>query len=117
MDFEIEVNGKTFSGLFADTEAAKELKDRLPLTMRMSELSGNEKYCFTGKEFPGKSTQPKFLRSGEVWIYSGDCVVLFYEDHPNPGYSYRYVGALDNTAGLAEAVGSGEVTVSFRQRD
>jgi hypothetical protein len=111
--FQIEVNGQTFTGALGTTEAAQEFARRLPLTLDMSELSGNEKYCKTGQDFPGEDEFPSSLHAGEVWIYAGDYVVLFYEDHTNPGYQYQYVGSLDDATGLAEAVGSGSVQVTF----
>lgn len=113
--FQIDVGGTTFEGTFASTEAAAELERRLPLTLNMSDLSGNEKYYKTGQNFPGSDESPSELHAGEIWIYSGDYVVLFYEDHANPGYRYQFVGSLDDPAGLAEAVGSGGIQVTIRQ--
>jgi hypothetical protein len=112
--FQIEVGGKTFDGTFATTEAAEELASRLPLTLDMSELSGNEKYFETDKDFPGNEEVPSELHAGEVWIYSKDYIVLFYKDHANPGYSYQFAGSLDDPTGLAKAVGSGSVRVTIR---
>ncbi|MGI6217387.1 MAG: cyclophilin-like fold protein [Coriobacteriales bacterium] len=114
--FQIEVGGKTFLGTFGDTEAAAELEHRLPLVLDMSELSGNEKYYKTGQDFPGTEETPSELHSGEIWIYSGDYIVLFYEDHSNPGYSYQFAGSLDDPEGLADAVGSGNVQVTITKQ-
>lgn len=112
--FELEVGGSVFSGHFASTEAADELASRLPLTLEMSELAGNEKYNFTGQDFPGDEETPSELHAGEIWIYSGDCIVLFYKDHANPGYSYKFAGSLDDASGLEEAVGTGSVEITLR---
>jgi hypothetical protein len=113
--FQIDVGGKTFEGTFASNETAAELERRLPLTLDMSELAGNEKYDKTGQEFPGSEEFPSELHAGEIWIYSGDYIVLFYKDHENPGYRYQFAGSLDDPTGLAEAVGSGNVQVTMRK--
>lgn len=112
--FELEVGGKVFSGSLAETEVGEELASRLPLTLDMSELAGNEKYCFTQEEFPGGEETPSELHAGEIWIYSDDCIVLFYKDHANPGYDYKFAGSLDDASGLEEAVGTGDVQVTIR---
>ena len=113
--FVLEVGGRVFSGHFAETEAGRELESRLPLTLEAGELSGNEKYAYTNEDFPGDEETPSELHAGEIWIYSGDCIVLFYEDHTNPGYSYKFAGALDDPSGLGEAVGTGSVQIAMRQ--
>lgn len=112
--FQLEVGGRTFEGTFGTTEGAQELANRLPLTFDMTDLSGNEKYYKTGQDFPGSDEYPEELHAGEVWIFAGDYIVLFYEDHVNPGYYYQYAGSLDDPTGLADAVGTGNVQVTIR---
>ncbi|WP_433569408.1 cyclophilin-like fold protein [Tractidigestivibacter sp.] len=112
--FELEVGERAFTGSFADTEAADELASQLPLSLEMNELSGNEKFCYTDQEFPGEEEVPSELHAGEIWIYSGSCIVLFYKNHANAGYSYKFVGSLDDASGLEEAVGTGSVEITLR---
>ena len=43
-------------------------------------------------------------------LYGSNCLVLFYETFAS-SYNYTRIGKVDNTAGLTEAVGSGNVNV------
>ena len=40
----IEINGVTYTASLEDNETSRELLNRLPLTITMNELNGNEKY-------------------------------------------------------------------------
>lgn len=48
-------------------------------------------------------------------LFGSSCVVLFYEDF-STSYAYTPLGAVSDPAGLAEALGAGGVTVTFRIR-
>lgn len=111
--FELVVGGRRFPGTLAPGEAGAELASRLPLELDMRELGGNEKYCYTGRPFPGEAEVPERVLSGELWAFSGDCLVLFYEDHANEGYEYVYLGSVDDPTGLASALGTGAARVAL----
>ena len=100
----------------ADNETAQALAERLPLTVDMRELNGNEKYFYLDGSLPTAVTQPGQIRAGDLMLYGDDCLVLFYESFAS-GYSYTPLGRLDDPTGLAEAVGSGSVTVTFAWAD
>lgn len=108
----LDIRGKTFSATLAENDAARELAEHLPLTMELSELHGNEKYTYLAEGLPTDSKQPGQIRAGDLMLYGSDCLVLFYESFAS-GYSYTRLGSVDDSEGLAQAVGAGSVTVTF----
>ena len=112
MKITVTVGGQEFAATLADTSAAREFAALLPLTLRMDELNGNEKFCYTGHQFTTEPYRPGTIREGDILLYGNDCVVLFYETFAS-SYSYTRIGSLDSPSGIAEAVGSGSVTVVF----
>lgn len=106
------IGEETFAATLLDNETARVLGARLPLTLEMSELNGNEKYFYLDEGLPAAAEPPGRINAGDLMLYGSDCLVLFYETFSS-GYSYTPVGSLDDPAGLAEAVGGGGVTVTF----
>ncbi len=45
-------------------------------------------------------------------LYGDNCLVLFYKGFQS-AYSYTRLGSITDAAGLADALGSGSVEVSF----
>ena len=114
----VPVNASTYSATpytatIEDTAAGQELLARLPLTLQMEDLHGNEKYCYTGESFDGEQYVPDTIEAGDLMVFGSDCLVLFYETFSNGGWSYARVGRIDDPTGLAEACGSGTAAVVF----
>lgn len=107
------VNDIPFTATIEDTAVGRDLLSRLPLTLQMDELHGNEKYCYTGEAFGGEQYVPATIEVGDLMVFGSDCLVLFYETFSNGGWSYARVGKIDDPTGLAEACGSGAATVTF----
>lgn len=108
----IQVGDQTFSMILADTEAAQDFAARLPLTLDMQELNGNEKYSNLDEALPTEASAPGQIETGDCMLYGDRCVVLFYEDF-STSYRYTPLGKIQDSTGLAQAVGSGAVTVTF----
>ena len=115
MQIRVSVNGTDFSATVDAGAAGQDLLARLPLTLQMEELHGNEKYCYTGNAFNGDEEVPTTIETGDLMVFSGDCLVLFYDTFANGGWAYQRVGRIDDATGLAEACGSGTATVTFEQ--
>lgn len=108
----IRIGDRTFTATLADNETAKTFAALLPMTVTMNELNGNEKYCYLTGNLPTNASRPETIHEGDLMLYGSNCLVLFYETFSS-SYSYTRIGSVDNAAGLAEAVGSGNVNVTF----
>ena len=112
MKINVNIGDKVFAATIADTETGRAFYNMLPLTLNMNELNGNEKYCYLDTSLPTASYQPGTIKAGDLLLYGNSCEVLFYKTFSS-GYSYTRIGALDDPDGIAQAVGSGNVTVTF----
>ena len=110
MTINITAGGKTFTAEIEGSETGKAFVAKLPLTLDMSDLNGNEKYCY-GVDLPSADKHFSSIAAGDLMLYSGNCIVLFYSSAG--GYSYTRIGKLTSTAGLKDALGPGKVTVTF----
>jgi len=108
----ITVNSQTFTATLLDNNTAKAFKDMLPMTVEMIELNRNEKYVRLPENLPTNASNPGTIRSGDLMLYGSNTVVLFYEDL-NTSYSYTRMGKIDDPTGLRNALGTGNVTVTF----
>ena len=110
MTIRILVGDKVFKADIEASETGKAFLEKLPLTLDMSELNGNEKYCY-GVSLPRSDKYFGTIAAGDLMLYSGNCIVLFYG--PAGGYSYTRIGRLASVDGLAAALGRGSVKVTF----
>ena len=106
----VSVGGKRFAAVVENTATGRAFLEKLPLTISMNELNGNEKYCY-GVTLPTNASHCDAIAAGDLMLYGSDCLVLFYG--AAGGYSYTRIGRLVSTDGLADALGSGEATVTF----
>ena len=113
MTIKITAGGKTFTADIEDSETGKAFLAKLPLSLDMSELNGNEKYCY-GVDLPRSDKHYDSIAAGDLMLYSGNCVVLFYGSAG--GYSYTRIGKLSSTDGLKEALGTGNISVTFAKQ-
>ena len=113
MTIKITAGGKTFTADIEDSETGKAFLAKLPLSLDMSELNGNEKYCY-GVDLPRSDKHYDSIAAGDLMLYSGNCVVLFYGSAG--GYSYTRIGQLTSKDGLKESLGTGNISVTFAKQ-
>ena len=107
------VNGQTFRAVFYNNKTANALLKKMPMTINMKELNGNEKYHYFDTEFPTNEKTPGKISAGDIMLYGSDCLVAFYKSHKT-SYQYTSVGKIEDTSGFAKAVGSGNVKITFQ---
>lgn len=108
----VTIGTKVFTATLDNNATTIAFKAMLPLTLNMSELNGNEKFFYFSATLPTNASSAGTIETGDLMLYSNNCLVLFYEGF-NTSYSYTRLGRIDNTSGLISALGSGSVTVKF----
>lgn len=108
----IRIGSKTFTATLLNNVTVTAFKSRLPMTVSMSELNGNEKLYRFPDNLPTNASNPRNINSGDLMIYGSNTLVLFYQSFPT-SYNYTKLGRIDDATGLAAAVGSRSVTVTF----
>lgn len=110
--FYLTVEGVTFPATFADNQGAEALADLLtdaPLTLSLEDYGGFEKVGSLGQSLPTSNTHIS-TQSGDIMLYQGNQIVLFYGSN---AWSYTRLGQVTDLTGWQEALGHGDVTVTL----
>ena len=108
----IKIGSSSFTATLSDNITATTFKALLPMIINMTELNGNEKYFNLSNSLPTNASNPSTIQTGDLMLYGSNTLVLFYKKF-STSYSYTKLGRVDDSAGLAAALGSGNVTVTF----
>ena len=112
MKLKITIGTNTFIATLYNNSTVAAFKSRLPMTINMSELNSNEKYFDFPDKLPNDPSNPATIQAGDLMLYGSNTLVLFYKQF-STSYSYTRLGRIDDTSGLAAALGSGNVSVTF----
>lgn len=108
----ITIGNQSFRVSLYKSATSDSLMERLPFTLEMDEMNGNEKYAYLAEEMPTAAIVPSTIHAGDLMLFGNDCLVLFYESFTS-SYSYTPLGYVEDLAGFKSALGSGKVEVSF----
>lgn len=112
MKMNVEVGGESFTATLENNSAAAALAEMLrsePLTIEMSDYAGFEKVGSLGTRLPASNAQTT-TSAGDIVLYNCSQIVIFYGSN---SWSYTRLGRIDDLDGWADALGSGDVTVTF----
>lgn len=112
---QIVVGDQSFSAALYKNETTDAIINRLPMTLPMSDMNENEKYHYFSDSLPSDSKRSSEIHAGDLMLYGTDCLVLFYDSFSS-SYSYTALGYVENASDLANALGSGDVQVSFNSK-
>lgn len=110
----IIVGSKTFTATILENETVENFLLLLPLTVEMADLNRNEKFYRLSKNLPTNPSNPGTIKTGDLMLWGANTMVIFYQTF-STSYPYTRLGKVDDPAGLAEALGAGNVTVTFEQ--
>lgn len=112
MKMNVQIGENTFSASLEENDAAAafiEMIREAPVVIQMDDYSGFEKVGALGTSLP-TSNQQTTAQSGDIVLYNGNQIVIFYGSN---SWSYTRLGKIDNLSGWEEALGDGNVTVTF----
>ena len=95
----ITIDNQNYNLNLIDNETSRSFINMLPLNITMKDLNNNEKYYYLSNSLPTNDYNPKTINKGDVMIYNGNCLVIFYKSF-NTSYSYTKVGHIDNLNNL-----------------
>ena len=108
----VQVGDVVFSATLEENEAVSALVEMMresPVVIQMSDYSGFEKVGPLGTSLPTSNSQTT-TQAGDIVLYNGNQIVIFYGSN---SWSYTRLGHIDDLTGWEEALGNGDVTVTF----
>ena len=108
----VTVGETGFTATLADNEAVDALVEMMesgPVVLQMRDYAGFEKVGPLGKSLPASNRQMT-TQAGDIVLYQGDQIVMFYGTN---SWSYTRIGHIDDLTGWEDALGDGDVTVTF----
>ena len=116
--FYIEAGGTVFTAEFADNTSADALRELLAegsLTIEMSDYGNFEKVGGIGESLP-QNNESITTEPGDIILYQGSSITIYYDTN---SWSFTRLGKIANVTRdeLLDALGSGDVTVTFSLTD
>jgi hypothetical protein len=112
IELNITIGDEVFSARLYDNQTTRALIEKLPLSIDMEDLHRNEKFYYFSEKLPTESEIPGNINAGDIMLYGDNCLVLFYESISS-SFSYTRLGYIEDVEKFAQAVGDGDIRVSF----
>ena len=112
MNMIVQAGGSTFAATLeenAAVDALVKMMEQGPVTIQMRDYSGFEKVGSLEASLPA-SNQQTTTQAGDIVLYQGYQIVMFYGSN---SWSYTRLGHIGDLTGWEEALGGGDVTVTF----
>ena len=109
MKMNVQIGGQTFTATLADTKAAQEFAQMLPMTITLDDYGGFEKVGSLGRSLTASNSQTT-TAAGDIVLYNSSNIVMFYGSN---SWSYTRLGKIDDLTGWADALSSNSVTAIF----
>lgn len=112
MTIKVQIKDQVFTAESESNKGAEaicELLRKKPLTIQMRDYAGFEKVGFLGKRLPAQNRQTT-TQPGDIVLYNGDQIVIFYGFN---SWSYTRLGRIRDLTGWKEALGKGDIEVTF----
>lgn len=110
----LNISQQEYTAILEDNPASRQLMVKFPMTLELEELNGNEKYYQFAESFPADDEEIGQIHAGDIMLFAGQYVVIFYKDFPSQ-YRYTRLGHIESPKGLAEALGQSKAVVSFQK--
>ncbi|MCC8182932.1 MAG: hypothetical protein LIO45_08200 [Clostridiales bacterium] len=108
----VQIGDSVFTATLEENDAVNALvamMEEAPVVVEMNDYSGFEKVGSLGASLPASDSRTT-TQAGDIVLYNGDQIVIFYGSN---SWSYTRLGRIDDLAGWTEALGGGDVTVTF----
>lgn len=109
----LEIGNYSFAVDLESNATVAKLLELLPLTVKMQELNGNEKYYYLDTNLPSNAERVGRIKAGDIMLWGNDCLVIFYQSFSTP-YTYTKIGQIKDTTNLLKAVRSGSIQVKWQ---
>lgn len=108
----VQIGTHTFTATLEDNAAVDALVSLMaegPVTIQMADYAGFEKVGPLGQSLPASDRQTT-TQPGDIVLYNSNQIVIFYGSN---SWRYTKLATIDDLSGWADALGSGDVTVTF----
>ena len=108
----LQIGNSSFTATLENNPAVDafvEMMNDSSVIIQMNDYSGFEKVGSLGTNLPADDKQTT-THAGDIVLYNGNQIVIFYGSN---SWSYTRLGKIDDLSGWEDALGSGDITVTF----